>query len=121
MSYYGITPAHLIGTPSLRRTVERFYYFAKDCIILVRHKSSLYNTPFDIFQWYAKSFGYVLNNSVLSMTDIVQAAKIKELFECKEKNVDYRDVLKVAANLDQFYKYELSEKKKCFLLSETLL
>ena len=35
------------------------------------------------------------------MSDIVQAAKIKELFECKEKNVDYRDVLKVAANLDQ--------------------
>ena len=101
MSYYGITPAHLIGAPSLRRTVERFYYFAKDCIILVRHKSSLYNTPFDIFQWYAKSFGYVLNNPVLSMSDIVQAAKIKELFKCKEKNVDYRDVLKVAANLDQ--------------------
>ena len=116
MSYYGITPAHLIGAPSLWRTVERFYYFAKDCIILVRHKSSLYNTPFDIFQWYAKSFGYVLNNPVLSMTDRVQAAKIKELFECKEKNVDYRDVLKVAANLDQFYKYELSEKKKCFYI-----
>ena len=35
------------------------------------------------------------------MSDIVQAAKIKELFECKEKNVGYRDVLKVAANLDQ--------------------
>ena len=116
MSYYGIIPAHLIGAPSLRRTVERFYYFAKDCIIVVRHKSLLYNTPFDIFQWYAKSFGYVLNNPVLSMTDLVQAAKIKELFECKEKNVDYRDVLKVAANLDQFYKYELSEKKKCFYI-----
>ena len=35
------------------------------------------------------------------MSDIVQAAKIKEMFECKEKNVDYRDVLQVAANLDQ--------------------
>ena len=99
MSYYGLTPAHLIGAPSLRRTVERFYYFAKDCIILVRHKSSLYNTPFDIFQWYAKSFGYVLNNPVLSMSDIVQAAKIKEMFEDKEQNIDYTDILCIAKNL----------------------
>ena len=116
MSYYGLTTAHLIGAPSLQETVKKFYDFAYDCIILVRHKTSSYNTPFDIFRWYAKSFGYVLNNPVLSMTDLVQAAKIKELFECKEKNVDYRDVLKVAANLDQFYKYELSEKKKCFYI-----
>ena len=49
MSYYGITSAHLIGAPSVRKTVERFYYFVQDSIIIVRHKSSLYKTPFDIF------------------------------------------------------------------------
>ena len=100
MSRFGITPAHLIGAPSLKESVEKFFYFTQNCIILVRHKTALYNVPFDIFQMYAKSFGYIFNNPVVGMTDIVQAAKIKEMFEDKEKNIDYTDVLRIAENLD---------------------
>lgn len=100
MGFYGLTLAHLIGAPSLQEAIEKFYIFARDCIILVRHKPSSYNTPFDIFQWYAKSFGYVFNNPVFGMSDLVQAAKVRELFEYKEKNVDCRDVLQIAENLD---------------------
>ena len=99
MSRYGITPAHLIGAPSLKNAVEKFYNFTQDCIILVRHKTSSYNTSFDIFQMYAKSFGYIFNNPVFGMTDIVQAAKIKEMFEDKEQNIDYTDILCIAKNL----------------------
>ena len=100
MSYFGITPAHLIGAPSLKDAVEKFFNFSENCIILVRHKTSSYNTPFDIFQMYAKSFGYIFNNPVFGMTHIVQAAKIKEMFEDKEQNIDYTDILRIAKNLD---------------------
>lgn len=99
MSHFGITPAHLIGAPSLKNAVEKFYNFTQDCIILVRHKTASYNTPFDIFQMYAKSFGYIFNNPVFGMTNIVQAAKIKEMFEDKEQNIDYTDILCIAKNL----------------------
>lgn len=100
MSYYGLTFAHLIGAPSLLETVKKFYDFSYDCIILVKHKSSSYNTSYDIFQRYAKSFGYIFNNPVFGMSDLVQAAKVRELFEDKEKDIDYRDVLRIAENLD---------------------
>ena len=100
MSHFGITPAHLIGAPSLKDAVEKFFHFSENCIILVRHKTASYNTPFDIFQMYAKSFGYIFNNPVFGMTDIVQAAKIKEMFEDKEQNIDYTDILRIAKNLD---------------------
>lgn len=100
MSYYGLTPAHLIGAPSLQETVEKFYRFAQNCTILVMRKAASYNTAFDIFQSYAKSFGYVFNNPVLSMLDIVQAAKLKELIDDKGKNIDYRDILQIAENLN---------------------
>ena len=99
MSHFGITPAHLIGAPSLKDAVEKFFHFSENCIILVRHKTASYNTPFDIFQMYAKSFGYIFNNPVFGMTDIVQAAKIKEMFEDKEQNIDYTDILCIAKNL----------------------
>lgn len=80
----------------MKNAVEKFYNFTQDCIILVRHKTSSYNTSFDIFQMYAKSFGYIFNNPVFGMTDIVQAAKIKEMFEDKEQNIDYTDILYIA-------------------------
>ena len=99
MSHFGITPAHLIGAPSLKVAVEKFFHFSENCIILVRHKTASYNTPFDIFQRYAKSFGYIFNNPVFGMTNIVQAAKIKEMFEDKEQNIDYTDILCIAKNL----------------------
>lgn len=99
MSRYGITTAHLIGAPSLKDAVEKFFHFSENCIILVRHKTASYNTPFDIFQMYAKSFGYIFNNPVFGMTNIVQAAKIKEMFEDKEQNIDYTDILCIAKNL----------------------
>ena len=100
LSYFGITPAHLIGAPSLKEAVKKFFNFAENCIILVRHKTSSYHTPFDLFQIYAKSYGYIFNNPVFGMTDLVKAAKIKELFEDKEQSIDCADILRIAENLD---------------------
>lgn len=101
MMFYGITPAHLIGAPSLQEAAETFYRFAQDGIILVREKSSSYNVPFDLFRSHAKSFGYVFNHPVLSMSDIVQAAKIKELFADQAQSIGSADVLKIAQNLSR--------------------
>mgnify|MGYP001623953544 FL=1 len=95
----GITPTHLIGAPSLEETVRKLYDFTRDCIILVQYKTPFFNTPFDTFQLYARSFGYVFNNPVFGILDIVQAAKLKKAF--KEKDIDYRDVLRVAENIEQ--------------------
>ena len=100
LSHFGITPAHLTGAPSLKEAVEKFFDFTRDCVILVRHKTSSYNTPFDIFQMYARSFGYVFNNPVFGMTDIVRAAKIREMFEDKERKLDHTDILRIAEDLD---------------------
>ena len=100
MSHFGITPAHLTGAPSLKEAVEKFFDFTRDCVILVRHKTFSYNTPFDIFQMYARSFGYVFNNPVFGMTDIVRAAKIKEMFDDKERNIARADILRIAEDLD---------------------
>ena len=100
MSHFGITPAHLIGAPSFKEVLEKFFHFSENCIILVRHKTSSYHTPFDIFQIYAKSYGYIFNNPVFGMTNIVQAVKVKEMFEDKEQNIDYTDILRIAKNLD---------------------
>lgn len=74
----GITPTHLIGAPSLEETVRKLYDFTRDCIILVQYKTPFFNTPFDTFQLYARSFGYVFNNPVFGILDTVQAAKLKK-------------------------------------------
>ena len=100
MGRFGITPAHLIGAPSLKEAVEKFFDFTEDSIILVRHKTSSYNTPFDFFQMYAKSYGLFFNNPVFAMADIVQAAKVKEMFEDGEQDIEHTDILHIAEKLN---------------------
>lgn len=82
----GISAEHLIGAPSFYDAAERLFEFTKDCTLITKYSKNDSRNPLHIVKRYMEPAGYVFNNPVLSLNNIITAIQIEDnLSESKEE------------------------------------
>lgn len=74
----GITAEHLIGAPSFYDAAERLFKFTKDCTLITKYSKNDSRNPLHLIKRYTEPAGYIFNNLVLSINNIITAIKINE-------------------------------------------
>lgn len=75
---YGITAEHLICAPSLTVAAERLFEFTGGCTLITKFAKKDSRNPLHIVKKYMEPEGYVFNNPVVSLNNIIAAIKISE-------------------------------------------
>lgn len=82
----GITAEHLIGAPSLFDVADRLFKFIRGCTVITKFSDNDSRNPFNLLKNYMDSTGYIFNNPVISLNNIITAVKLKSLIECNDNN-----------------------------------
>lgn len=93
LSYYADS-LHLIGAPNFGNIAERLFHFIGQSIIINMVFTS--NEAFKIFKEKAQSFGYVFNNSTISIDDIYTAKRLKDMIEEGSEKFENLKILQLA-------------------------
>lgn len=81
----GITAEHLIGAPSFFDVAERLFGHIRGSTVITRRSANDSSNPFNLLKNYMESAGYVFNNPVISLNNILAAVELKAaLSECKD-------------------------------------
>lgn len=75
----GVTAAHLVGAPKFDRVAEKVFDFAKECV-LVETPNGSYNA-LEHFIKKAGGLGFVFNNPVICIGNVIQAYNLKQSVE----------------------------------------
>lgn len=73
----GITAEHLIGAPSFYDASERLFTFTRGCTLITKYSKNDSRNPLHIINRYMGSAGYIFNNPVISVNNIITAIKIE--------------------------------------------
>lgn len=96
LSYYA-DALHLIGAPNFEYIAKRLFDFIGQSIIINTVFTS--NEAFKIFKEKAQSFGYVFNNSTISIDDIYTAKILKDMIEESSEKFENLTVLQLAQKM----------------------
>lgn len=102
----GISAEHLIGAPSFYEAGVRLFEFTRGCTLITKYSKNDSRNPIHIVKRYMEPAGYVFNNPVLSLNNIITAIQIKDnLSECKEEQ-EGLDCYKLALELENKESYD---------------
>lgn len=94
----GITSLHLIGAPKFKEVCWHLHRFAEDCDLIVRTFSH-YRDPFVTFKESAKKCGYLFNQQVIALDDLVFADELREKIDNKTIATDQMTLPEIAVAL----------------------
>lgn len=83
----GITAEHLIGAPSFYDAAERLFEFTRGCTLITKYSKNDSRNPIHIIKRYMGPVGYIFNNPVISINNIITAIKIEENTENDAYNI----------------------------------
>ena len=93
----GITNLHLIGAPKFERVCDELHKFTRDCVLAV---GTLSDSPYDdfvIFKESAMNYGYVFNQPVISINDLLFAAELRDRVGDKTFNLEEMTLPEITA------------------------
>lgn len=75
---YNLSSLHLIGAPTLESVVRDLRAYIGDSVVALPDVSARESSPFAILRDKAKSLGVPLENTVISIWDVVMSARLDE-------------------------------------------
>lgn len=96
---YNLSAEHLIGAPSLKDVSNGFREFIGDSILIVNSVSPNVYNPFIIFKDTAQSLGYCFNNPVISLNNVLTAARLQKAVKESGVNFENASTLQIAQML----------------------
>lgn len=101
----GITAEHLIGAPSFFDAIDRLFSFTRKCTLITKFSANDSRNPLHIVKKYMEPVGYVFNNPVLSVNNIITAIKIKEGIADGKNELAEADAYQLALSLEDKESY----------------
>ena len=98
-SSYNLNAEHLIGAPSFKEVIDRVRSYVGDSILLVESLYSVTQNPFTVFKDYAQSCGYAFNNPVITLNNILTAARLQSAIEESKVKFENAGTLQIAQML----------------------
>lgn len=115
----GITNLHLIGAPKFEHVCEKLFDFTENCTLAVATAST---SPYDdlmIFKDTAMNHGYVFNNSVISINDLLFASEFRNRIGNKTLNPSEMTLPEISAALKRTKSWrDMLEEKDIYLIDE---
>ena len=85
--FNGITAEHLIGAPSFFDAANYLFEYIMGCTVITKYSKNDSRNPINLLKSYMKNIGYVFNNPVISMNNIIAAVKMNgSLAECIDES-----------------------------------
>lgn len=102
---YGITAEHLIGAPSFYDASVRLFEFIRGCALITKFSKNDSRNQLHLIKRYMEPAGYVFNNPVLSLNNIITAIQIKDNlseFTDEKTGLDYFKIALELENKESF-------------------
>ncbi len=97
---YGITAEHLIGVPSLYDVCDNLLNNVNGCTLITRFPEKDSRNPLHIVKRYMEPAGYVYNNPVVSINNIITAIMIKKILVADRAELSGTDAYCLALSLE---------------------
>lgn len=102
----GITAEHLIGAPSFYNVGVRLFEFIMGCTLITKYSKNDSRNPLHIVKKYMEPAGYVFNNPVISLNNIITAVKIMDGLDEYGDEATGLDCYKLALELENKESYD---------------
>ena len=102
----GITAEHLIGAPSLFDAADRLFKFIRGCTVITKFSGNDSRNPFNLLKNYMESSGYIFNNPVISLNNIITSVKLKDSLSENDEKPSGLDCYNFALELENKENYD---------------
>ena len=102
----GITAEHLIGAPSFFDVADHLFNFIKGCTVITKFSGNDPRNPFNLLKNYMESTGYIFNNPVISLNNIITAVKLKDRLSENNEKPSGLDCYNLALGLENKENYD---------------
>lgn len=104
--FNGITAEHLIGAPSFFDVANYLFEYIRGCTVITKYSKNDSRNPINLLKNYMKNIGYVFNNPVISLNNIITAVKVKDCLDECSNEATRLDCYKIALELENKESYD---------------
>lgn len=115
----GLTSLHLIGAPKFESVCEKLFAFTENCTLAVATLSDSPYNDFAIFKDSAMNCGYVFNQPVIAINDLLYASEFRRRIGDKSFNPQNMTLPEISVMLKHKKSWkDMLEEKDIYLLDE---